>query len=215
MPTEDIVSLIYQELLKVAGGAAVVLAGLSVFLSKVWSERIARREGEARDRRITELKSQLDGQAAEIKAKLDVAVQRTVHVSKLQFEHEYEIYKAAWDRLFSLRQATLSLRPTMDRLDLNETKEDRMRKRVAAFTAPYNALLDLVEKNKPFYPPAIYEALSAVREKCRHELIDYEYVERPNLEYYKEARKNQEEILQLIEEACEAIRKRVTEVQAQ
>lgn len=215
MLSQEVVSLIYQELLKVVGGAAVVLAGLSVFLSKVWSQRIARHEGEARDRRIAELKSQLDGQAAEMKAKLDVVVQRTVHVSKLQFEHEYEIYRAAWERLVSLRQATLSLRPTMDWIDSNETKEERMQKRIEAFREPHNTLLDVVEKNKPFYPPKIYDALSAVREKCRHELIDYEYVERPTSEYYKEARKNHEEILSLIEIACEAIRNRITEVQAQ
>lgn len=150
-----------------------------------------------------------------MKAKLDVAVQRTVHVSKLQFEHEYEIYKAAWERLFALRQATLRLRPTMDWIDPNETKEQRMQKRMAAFREPYNEFLDIVEKNKPFYPPTIYEALSAVREKCHHELIDYEYVDRPGSEYYKEARTNHDEIIQLIEGACECIRNRVTQVQTQ
>ena len=215
MPSQEVISLIYQELLKVVGGATVLLAGLSIFLSKVWSERIARREAEARDQRITELKAQLDAQAAEMKAKLDVVVQRTVHVSKLKFDHEYSIYKSAWERLISLRQATLGLRPIMDVIDPNETKEDRMRKRTIAFGDSYNALLDVVEKNKPFYPAAIYEALSAVREKCRHEQIDYEYIERPNSEYFNEARKNHEEILGLIEAACEAIRNRVAEVQAQ
>lgn len=215
MSPSEVVSLIYQELIKVVGGATVVLAALSIFMSKVWSERIARREGEQRDRRLTEWKAQLDKQATEMKAKLDVAVQRTVHVSKLQFDHEYGIYKAAWEHLFSLRQATLSLRPMMDRVDSNETKEQRMQKRTAAFGEPYNAFLDVVEKNKPFYPPSIYKALSAVREKCRHELINYEYVERPRIEYYKEAQKNHEEIIQLIEGACDSIRNRVTEVQTQ
>jgi hypothetical protein len=215
MTSHEIVSLIYQELIKVVGGATVVLAGLSIFLSKIWSERIARKEGEERDRRIAELKAKIDSQAAEMKAKLDVSVQRTVHVSKLQFEHEYTIYKSAWERLFSLRQATLSLRPTMDWDDPTETKAQRMQKRMKAFTEPYNSFLDVVEKNKPFYPPAIYDALSAVREKCHHELIDYEYVERPGSEYYKEARRNHEEIIELIENTCHAIRMRVTEVQTQ
>ncbi|MBH2016811.1 MAG: hypothetical protein I8H88_10025 [Burkholderiales bacterium] len=215
MQDSEVVSLIYSELLKVAGGAAVVLAGLSVFLSKIWAERIARREGEERDKRITELKAQLDQQAVVLKLRMDAALQKTVHVSKLQFEHEYQIYKLAWEQLFSLRQATLSLRPVMDRFDLNESKEDRMRARMQAFTVPYNAFLDVIEKNKPFYPAAIYNALSEVREKCRHELIDYEYDERPKSEYYKEAMKNHEELLGLIEATCAAIRDRVTEVSTQ
>lgn len=215
MPPYEVVALTYQELIKVVGGATVLLAGLSIFLSKVWSERIARKEGEERDRRIAELNARIDGQAAEMRAKLDVAVQRTVHVSRLQFEHEYEIYKAAWERLFFLRQATLSLRPIMDWVDPGETKEQRKQKRMNAFREPYNAFLDVVEKNKPFYPTGIYDSLSAVREKCRHELIDYEYDERPGSEYYKEARRNQEEIIKLIEASCDAIRNRVTQVQTQ
>lgn len=213
MPPNEVIALIYQELIKVAGGATVLLAALSIFLSKVWSERIARREGEDRDRRISELKSKIDAQAAELKAKLDATVQRTVHVSKLQFEHEYEIYKSAWERLFALRQATLSLRPTLDRYDPKETKEERMQRRMNAFAEPYNAFLDIVEKNKPFYPAAIYGSLSAVLEKCHHELIDYEFVERPSSEYYKEARRNHEVIVQVIENSCNAIRDRIADVQ--
>lgn len=215
MTSQEIIILIYQELIKVVGGAAVLLAGLSIFLSKIWSERIARREGEHRDRRIAELKAQLERHAAETKAKLDVTVQRKVHVSKLQFEHEYQIYQSAWESLVSLRKATLSLRPRWDYVDLKETKEDRMHRRMAAFAEPYNSFSDLMEKNKPFYPISIYNALSAVREKCHHELVDYEYVDRPNSEYYKEAIKNQEEMLQLIESACMEIRNRIAEVQAQ
>jgi hypothetical protein len=215
MTESDTVSIVYSELIKVVGGATVVLAALSAFLGKVWAERIARREGEARDRRIGDLKAQIDQQAAELKAKLDASVQRTVHVSKLQFEHEYQIYRSAWEILFALRQATLSLRPIMDHIDPKETKEDRMNKRRLAFASPYNSFLDIIEKSKPFYPQQIYDSLSAVREKCHHELIDYEYDERPRSEYYKEARKNQDEIVALIDEACSAIRRRVSEVQAQ
>lgn len=212
MPSSEVVTLIYQELLKVAGGATVVLAGLSVFLSKVWSERIARRDGEERDRRIAELKAQLDQQGSLLKARLDASVQKTVHVSKVQFEHEYAIYKEAWEQLVALRHATTSLRPVMDRVDPNESREERMLKRAKVFAEAHNAFLDVVERNKPFYPEAIYEALSAVRKRCHHELIDFEYVERPSTDYFKEAMKSQDEILALIDAACTAIRERISKV---
>lgn len=193
----------------------MVLTGLSVFLSKVWSERIARREGESRDMRITELRAQLDQQVSEIRIRLDAAMQKAVHVSKLQFEHEYEIYKQAWEQLFALRQATLSLRPQLDDVDPNESDESRMRKRIAAFRTPYNAFLDVIEKNKPFYPPVIYDALSDVREKCRHEVIEYENLDSRKLDYYIDAMKNHARIIELIEVACTAIRNRITEVSVQ
>jgi hypothetical protein len=215
MTDSEVIDLVYRELLKVAGGATVVLSALSVFLSKIWAERIARREEEERDKRISELRAQLDEQAAVIKSRLDASVQKTVHVSKLQFEHEHQIYLLAWEQLFALRQATLGLRPMLDQVAPEQSKADRMQDRVKAFAAAHNALLDVIEKNKPFYPQEIYEALSAVREKCRHELADFEYVERPNLEYYQEARENHQEILRLIEAACTAIRNRVAAVSTQ
>jgi len=212
MTSAEVVALIYQELLKVAGGATVILAALSAFLGKIWIDRISHIESERRDVKIAELSAQLERQGVELKAKLDVAVQRTVHIDKVQFELELQIYRAAWDSLFSLRQATLSLRPVLDQFDPTESKEDRMRKRMIAFSAPYNKFLDVIEKSKPFYPEAVYQALAAVLKKCGHELIDYEYVERPINEYYKEAMKNEEEIIALIEAACTAIRTRISEV---
>ena len=87
-----------------------------------------------------------------------------------------------------------------------------MLKRAKVFAEAHNAFLDVVERNKPFYPEAIYEALSAVRKRCHHELIDFEYVERPSTDYFKEAMKSQDEILALIDAACTAIRERISKV---
>lgn len=234
MNTADVASLFYQELLKVVGGAAVVLAALSAFLGRVWIARIANKESQAReeavtglksqlerqgaehkaelDRKAAELKAELDRQATELKAKVDVAVQRTVLVDKLQFEHEYDIYRKAWEHLFALRQATLQLRPMLDYMDPSESKEDRMRKRIGNVKEPFAEFSRLIEINKPFYPEKVYESLVAVRSKCHEEVIAYEYTERSHKEYWSEARKNQEAILALIEEACVAIRNRVAEV---
>jgi hypothetical protein len=207
----------------VAGGAAVVVGALSAFLGKVWISRITNSESRKREAAITELKAQLECQGAELKAqldrqtnelraRLDISVQRTVLVDKVQFEHEYEIYKKAWERLFALQQATLQLRPVLDHFDPAESKEDRMRKRIGNVLKPYNEFSALIETNQPFYPEVVYSALVAVRNKCHEEVIDFEYTERPHKEYWSEARKNQEEILALIDKACEAIRSRIAEV---
>ncbi len=59
METSEIVTLVYKELLKVAGGAAVVIGALSAFLGKVWISRIANAESQKREAAITELKAQL------------------------------------------------------------------------------------------------------------------------------------------------------------
>lgn len=212
MTEVEIVTVVYSELLKVLGGAAFVLAALSAFLGKVWINRIANREAQVREERIAEVRASFEQQNDSIRAQLNVAVERTVFVDKLQFEHEYAIYKQAWECLYALRQATLRMRPIMDYVDPKEPKEDRMLSRMNAFVEPFNAYRDLIEKSKPFYAEEVYKALLSVRDECHSERIDYEYTERSNREYYSEARKNHAAILTSIEAACQAIRNRVAEV---
>jgi hypothetical protein len=212
MLDSEVVAIVYSELLKIAGGATVVLAGLSIFLSKLWSERIARREGEQRDRHIAELKAQLDQQAALVKARLDASVQRRIHVSKMQFDHEYEIYRLAWEKLFALRNETSSYRFVLEEFDPNESKHDWMSRRVKAFQDQYTAFLDVIEKNKPFYPPTIYKALSDVRNECMLVMLDIGNAENPSP--HLQARTKQQRLSAVIEAACEAIRRRVSEVDA-
>lgn len=212
MNETEVVAVVYSELLKVAGGIVVVLGALSAFLGRVWINRIANLETQAREEKLAELRSVFEKQNAELKAKLDVGLQRTVFIDKLQFEHEYTIYKQAWESLVVLRQATLRLRPTFDSTDPNESKEERMKRRKGAFVEPFNACRDAIEKSKPFYSENVYAALSEVLTQCHIEVIDFEYTERPNKEYWAEARKNHESILKAIDAACQSIRTRIMEV---
>jgi hypothetical protein len=212
MQHSEIVALIYTELLKVAGGATVVIAAFSGLLGKIWIDRIARREATIRDEKLAELKADLDRTTAQLQARLNVNVQRSVNVDKVQFEHEYATYRSVWECLFQLQIATLSLRPIMDRHDATETEEQRVQRRISEFVTPFNAYSKMVEANKPFYPQAVYEALVAVRDKCRSEVIDYEHSDRRTAEYWKGAMSSHKEILELIESACTTIRARISEV---
>lgn len=208
----EVVAVVYSELLKVAGGIVVILGALSAFLGRVWINHIANRETQAREEKLAEFRAMFEKQNAELKAKLDVGLQRTVFVDKLQFEHEYTIYKQAWELLDALRQATLRLRPRIDSVDPNESKEELMKRRIGAFVEPFNAYRDVIEKSKPFYSENVYSALSDVLTRCHTEVIDYEYTEQPHKEYWAEARKNHEAILKAIDAACQSIRTRIAEV---
>ena len=211
----EVTTIVYAELLKVVGGAAVVIAALSAFLGRIWAERIARREAHVLDEKLAAMKAAFEREHSELKAHLDVSGQRRILVDRVQFEHEYEIYKQAWAALFALKQVTLQLRPMLDHIDPSESREDRMKRRIGDFVKPFNSYLEIVEVNKPFYPESVYVALADVREKCREEVIDFEYVDRPHKDYWAEARKNQKEILDSIERACLAIRTRISEVRVE
>jgi len=148
MSESEVISLIYAEFLKVLGGSAVLLAALSAFLGKIWINRIANKESQQREQRIAEVRSKLEQQNSELNARLDASIQRSVFVDKLQFEHEYSVYKQAWEALYELRKATLHLRPMMDWIVVGETDEERMTNRINAFVDPFNTYRDIIEKNK-------------------------------------------------------------------
>ncbi len=68
------------------------------------------------------------------------------------------------------------------------------------------------DPNFHFYSEHVYKSLIDVLDQCYGESVDYEYTERKKSEYFKEARKNQKEIVKSIENCCLAIRERIEEV---
>ena len=190
-----------QEMILALGGYAVVLSALFAFLGRVWVLRIVEREKYA-------LQRQLDETNRKLQSELD----RDLHVSKTQFDAEFSNYKSIWACLVDLRASTLQIRPTLDYIDPDESKEDRLKRRLEAFRASFNALREQVEKNRPFYDSSVYDKLTGVVKLCHSEAINAEYHERPSHEYWREADKNRCEISAAIDETCESIRSRVSSV---
>lgn len=202
---------IFNQVLALLGGATIVLAALFGFIGKLWLLRIIEREKSELQNKLAKVQSNLDQATKKFEAEL----QRSVHVDKVQFEHEFAIYQGVWSALVELRMATMRLRPTLDSIDpneQNESKEERMRRRLKAFGERFESYRDLIEKNKPFYSESVYTGLMDVLEKCCGESIDCEYIERKGSEYFKEARENQAQIVEAIEATCNSIRSRIQEV---
>ncbi|WP_192022180.1 hypothetical protein [Shewanella sp. WPAGA9] len=198
----------YYEVIKVLGGTTVVLAALIGFIGKVWLSKIVENHKSSLQQQLLDMQANVDA----TNKKLDAELQSATYISRVQLEHEYKIYQEIWSLLVELKSATLRLRPLMDYVDPNQSQEERIRERLKVFAEKFNAVFKALEHNRPFYPHDIYEVLDHVCEKCRHESIDSEYIERNNSEYYKEARNNHQEIVDLINSACEAIRTRLGDV---
>lgn len=198
----------YNDIIQILGGTTVVLAALFGFIGKIWLAKIVENHKASLQQQLLEVQAKVDA----TNKKLNAEFQSATYISQIQLEHEYKIYQEIWALLVELKTATLRLRPIMDYVDPNQSQEERIRERLQAFAEKFNAVFKALEHNRPFYPHEIYEVLDHVCEKCRHESIDSEYIERNNFEYYKEARKNQQEIVTLINNACDAIRTRLGEV---
>ena len=212
MSEAEILALVNGELLKIAGGASVVLCGLSAFVGRIWINRIANNERSEREAEIATLRANLERTNEDVIARLDAALQRTIHVDKLQFEHEYEVYRGVWKTLFSLREATMKLRPALDSVPTEESEEERVQRRIDEFRGPYNSFVEAVEENRPFYDDGVYSSLRNVLKLCRTEVINYQYKERSWSEYWKEAEASREAILGAIEAVCSAIRSRIASI---
>ncbi|EHC07694.1 hypothetical protein Sbal625DRAFT_0025 [Shewanella baltica OS625] len=198
----------YNEIIKILGGTTLVLAALFGFIGKVWLAKIVENYKVNLQQQLLEVQSDIDATNKKLNAKL----QSATYISQIQLEHEYKIYQEIWVLLVELKTSTLRLRPAMDYVEPNQSQEDRIRERLQVFAEKFNAVFKALEHNRPFYPHEIYQVLDHVCEKCRHESIDSEDIERNNSEYYKEARKNQQEIVALINSACDSIRTRLGEV---
>jgi hypothetical protein len=190
------------------GGVSVVLIGLASALGKIWVDKTIQAYKKVSDEELKKTQSELDKAIRLLQSELD----KGIHIHKVQFEKEFRIYEEIWSNLVDVKKKALSLRPTLDSIDPSEQEEERMRRRLQELASAFNPFVDLVEKHRPFYPSNVYSSLINLVKEIHGEAIDYEYSERKRSEYFKEARKNQEKIVALIEEVCESIRARVSSV---
>ena len=200
----------FYDVFKVLGGVTAILVALFTFISKIWLSRIVEKNKYELQVELKSVQYDLDV----TNRKLDAEIQSSVYISQKQLEHEYDIYQNVWASLIELKNATMQLRPLMDYVDPKKTREEVIRERLQVFGEKYNQFAAVILHNKPFYPQSVFDVLDRVIEKCRHESIDSEYIERNNSEYYKEAQENRQEIIGLIDNACTKIRDRLAEVRA-
>lgn len=74
------------------GGQGVVVIGLCAWLGKIWSDRIKGQEQAIVAEKLATLKTDFDGKLAAMNS----GNESKVHVSKIQYEKEYESYTEIW-----------------------------------------------------------------------------------------------------------------------
>ncbi len=96
------------------GGAAVLVAGLSGWLGRLWAQRILEQEGHERARALEALKADIGQALEQSKAALAAAqaresaeLQHRAHVSKAQFDLEFKLYQDLWTRIENLRASAI------------------------------------------------------------------------------------------------------------
>ena len=155
--------------------------------------------------------AKFEADLSETNTKLKAALDSSVHISKAQFDKEFSIYQQIWVRLVLLRAKTLSLRPLIDQINPSETEQERIERRLTAFSEAFSGFRDAVEENKPFYALIIYKPLCEIVNLCHTESKEYEYKDPGwSKEYWDRSKRNGEGIIAAIDSCCELIRERIS-----
>jgi hypothetical protein len=137
---------------------------------------------------------------------------RRAEVNKSVYDAEFEAYRQIWDLLIPAHREVALLRPMIDRgLGPGETEDSRKLSRLQAFGPVFNAFSEQMWKHKPFYSAEVHAQLQELARLIHKETVAYEFG-RPHQDedYWLEARANAQEMSQVVDRICEAIRGRVS-----
>lgn len=135
---------------------------------------------------------------------------KSILVHKIQFEKEFQVYNDLWSNLIKLRNATSDLRPLFTPYTKTESEEVERRKKIFdEFNDSFKNCVITFDFNKPFYPENIYKEIELILRVSRREAIETSYMHPQESEYYENAEKNMNSIIEKIEIVCIIIRTRI------
>jgi hypothetical protein len=136
-----------------------------------------------------------------------------LYIHQTRYQNEFNILRDLSEKIVELKGAVLSLRPTLDHINLNEPEEERKLKRLNLYNEAAVAFGKLYETRKPFYPEEIYGGITKLSQLIRKEAIEYAITSDRGKDfdpkYWDKAMANAEQISKLTDEIMEFIRNRV------
>jgi len=202
MSTFDIVKIIFDpSILSIFS----LLISLLIFISRKIFESNERIRTESL---LANLKATHDKTLAELKANIDTRAQRAQIVDKTQFVHEYELYKEAWTLMYNLNKTINNF----EKIFPMNSRRENMEPLIATANIEYDKYVEHLEKNKPFYPEKIYQALYAISENFDKKIIDFATNENDRKEYLEKKSYTRFQHKECTEKAIIAIRERIAEV---
>ncbi len=183
------------------GGSAAIIIAASSWLGKVWANRILAKD---RERFREETEKALESIRGDR--------EKGVFVHRVQFEAEFQAYREIWSCLSDCTSNALRLRPMMDYIDPQKTKDEIKKERLQSFYESFGALVEIIRANKPFVPDSLDESINETLKELRHEAIDYEHLSEENSgvrEYWDKQKENSQKIQKNADLICDLIRERV------
>lgn len=145
------------------GGGSVIVFGLSSWLGKVWANRILENEKKAHQLEIENYKSQLAKSLEQVKSLNDKAL----HISKIQYDKEFEIYQDIWEKSHDCIVEALDLCRRIEETPINTDEKQKWRhKKYSNFIEKYNEYSRTIDRYAPFYRDDFYQSFICIRNSC-------------------------------------------------
>lgn len=140
-------------------------------------------------------------------------ISQRLQVSQFRYQREFEILLELSAKTVDLRDATVSLRPSID-VSTGLPEDEEKKQRYGKWRDAGRKFYFQTERTRPFYPEKIFEEIKALEKLCHMELNRYRvYSSNPNHRYYdpkywEEASQNIEKITAQADVVLIAIRER-------
>ncbi len=149
------------------GGSSVIILGMSNWLGKVWASRILEKEKTNLTKELEDYKLTINKQLEEYKNHLLLNGEKALHVSKVQYDKEFEIYRIIWEKLIECKSNTIELYPVLedvptDKEELEEFNKNKWKK----FSEGYNDFSKAIDMYAPFYRQDFYNTFVEFRHLC-------------------------------------------------
>lgn len=145
------------------GGSSVIILGLSGWLGKVWASRILESEKKRHNLEIEEFKGRLSKEINVVNSMID----KSVYVTKLQYDKEFSIYLEIWEKLADCVLYTKNLYPIYDQVPISEDDLEKHNiRKWEQYVSAYNDYSNVIIKYAPFYEESLYERFLELRKLC-------------------------------------------------
>jgi hypothetical protein len=156
--------------------ASIAASGLSIgaLLRLFWGTISERMLAGLKAEHEKELEGLKQGHA-QLLARYQHDLDKTILVTKVHFETEFSALKEAFQKLAEVRLIFGSIRPFMGIGRMDETKEDKLKalfERLQTLISAYNVLIATTENLRPFYPKEIYEYIEECTRAAWMEITD-------------------------------------------
>jgi hypothetical protein len=165
---------------------------------------------------VTELekyKDQLDRSKLLLQADID----KTILVTRVHFETEFDALKSVFARLAEVKLQMPAVRPKFSVALVDETLEKKLARltdRINALQEAYNGLLETSEHLSAFYPQNIHEQVEQCLRRAKCEISDSSHSREEifTQDWYDRGQSNVEEFMKIFESVSTLIRDRISKL---